>query len=164
MKHTGFVCDESYFWHQTGNGALNLSAGGWIQEDIHAENPETKRRVKNLLERSKFIKQLQQIEPRSATPREIEMNHEQTYIERIKQLSETGGGDAGVRALVGPNSYEIALLSAGGVLTAVDAVMTEECRNWCKIFAQKVWYKPNFNFKLGCTSWERKRECFPYGS
>lgn len=129
MKHTGFICDESYFWHQTGNGALNLSAGGWIQEDIHAENPETKRRVKNLLERSKFIKQLQQIEPRSATPREIEMNHEQTYIERIKQLSETGGGDAGVRALVGPNSYEIALLSAGGVLTAVDAVMTEEVKN-----------------------------------
>lgn len=62
---TGFICDESYFWHQTGNGALNLSSGGWIQADTHAENPETKRRVKNLLEVSGYMDELHQIRPRS---------------------------------------------------------------------------------------------------
>lgn len=129
MKKTGFIYDESYFWHQTGNGALNLSSGGWIQEDIHAENPETKRRVKNLLDRSKFIKEFQLIEPRTATKQDIEMNHDAAYIDRLKQLSDAGGGDAGEHAIVGPNSYEIALLSAGGVLTAVDAVMQGEVQN-----------------------------------
>lgn len=128
-KTTGFIWDESYFWHQTGNGALNLNSGGWIQEDTHAENPETKRRVKNLLERSRFIKALQQIEPRSATRQEIEMNHGSAYVDRIKKLSDAGGGDAGEHAIVGPDSYEIALLSAGGVITAVDAVMNDEVRN-----------------------------------
>ncbi|ASK62475.1 class II histone deacetylase [Virgibacillus phasianinus] len=129
QKITGFICDESYFWHQTGNGALMLNAGGWIQEDAYAENPETKRRIKNLLDRSKFIKELEQLEPRYATRADIEKNHAPDYIERVKALSEGGGGDAGEHANVGPASYEIALLSAGGALTAVDAVMKEQVRN-----------------------------------
>ncbi|HLR61757.1 MAG TPA: class II histone deacetylase [Lentibacillus sp.] len=126
---TGFICDESYFWHQMGNGALNKRSGGWIQADTHAENPETKRRIKNLLERSKYMDELHQIAPRSATREEIAMNHSTTYIDRIKELSDAGGGDAGVHAIVGPDSYEIALKSAGGVLTSVDAVMEERVQN-----------------------------------
>ncbi|MFD1360130.1 class II histone deacetylase [Lentibacillus salinarum] len=126
---TGFICDESYFWHQTGNGALNLRSGGWIQADTHAENPESKRRVKNLLERSGYMDELQQVAPRSATREEVGMNHSRPYIDRIKKLSDAGGGDAGVHAIVGPDSYEIALKSAGGVLTSVDAVMEEKVQN-----------------------------------
>ncbi|WP_404455114.1 class II histone deacetylase [Virgibacillus necropolis] len=129
QSSTGFICDESYFWHQTGNGALMLSASGWIQEDIHAENPETKRRIKNLLDRSHFIKELEQIEPRYATRQEVETNHTADYVEKVKTLSKSGGGDAGEHAIVGPGSYEIALLSAGGVLTAVDSVMNDKVSN-----------------------------------
>ncbi|MBM7646259.1 acetoin utilization deacetylase AcuC-like enzyme [Scopulibacillus daqui] len=128
-KLTGFISDESYFWHQTGNGALNIRAGGWVQEDTHAENPETKRRVKNLLERSRYINELKVMAPRSAAREDIEMNHHPEYIDMVKKLSGENGGDAGVHAIVGPDSYEIALLSAGGVLTAVDAVMEKEVRN-----------------------------------
>ncbi|ALX48601.1 class II histone deacetylase [Lentibacillus amyloliquefaciens] len=126
---TGFICDESYFWHQTGNGALNLSSGGWIQADTHAENPETKRRVKNLLEVSGYMDELHQIRPRSATRDEISMNHSMAYADRIKKLSDAGGGDAGVHAIVGPDSYEIALRSTGGALTAVEAVMEDKVQN-----------------------------------
>ncbi|HLR61385.1 MAG TPA: class II histone deacetylase [Lentibacillus sp.] len=126
---TGFICDESYFWHQMGNGALNQRAGGWIQPDTHAENPETKRRAKNLIERSGYMDKLQQISPRSATREEIGMNHGMAYADRIKELSDAGGGDAGVHAIVGPDSYEIALKSAGGVLTSVEAVMEEKVQN-----------------------------------
>lgn len=128
-KKTGFICDESYFWHQTGNGALNIRSGGWVQADTHAENPETKRRVKNLLDRSGFMNELYQISPRSATREEIDMNHDSNYIDRIAELSRNGGGDAGEHAIVGPDSYEIALKSTGGVLTAVDAVMEESVQN-----------------------------------
>ncbi|TCP20657.1 acetoin utilization deacetylase AcuC-like enzyme [Scopulibacillus darangshiensis] len=128
-QKTGFLCDESYFWHQTGNGALNIRSGGMIQEDTHAENPETKRRVKNLLERSGFMNELQQLAPRPATKEEIGMIHHEKYIEAVKELSRKGGGDAGEHAIVGPGSYDIALLSAGGVLTAVDAIMNDEVHN-----------------------------------
>ena len=41
----------------------------------------------------------------------------------MKELSDANGGDAGQIAIVGRGSYEIALLSAGGAMTAVDSVM-----------------------------------------
>lgn len=121
-RKTGFICDESYFWHQTGNGALFLPAGGWVEADVHSENPATKRRVINLLERSGFIRELERLAPRMATVEEIAAVHDEAYIKRVERLSQTTG-DAGEMALVGLGSYEIACLSAGGGLCAVDAVL-----------------------------------------
>ncbi|WP_257347370.1 class II histone deacetylase [Pseudalkalibacillus decolorationis] len=126
---TGFLYDESYFWHDTGNGALFLPPGGWIEADEHGESPKSKRRVKNLLERSGFINELTVITPRPATREEIELNHIPSYVDKVKQLSDTTGGDAGELALVGRGSYEIALLSAGGAITSVDAVMKGKVQN-----------------------------------
>ncbi len=48
-RKTGFINDESYFWHDIGNGALFLLPGGYVQSNGHTKNPETKRRFKNLL-------------------------------------------------------------------------------------------------------------------
>ncbi|SHF43957.1 Acetoin utilization deacetylase AcuC [Seinonella peptonophila] len=126
---TGFICDESYFWHDTGNGALFLRSGGWVESDVHSENPATKRRVKNLLERTGFIQQLITISPRMATREEIEYNHGPAYIDQVKKLSDQMGGDAGAAAIVGTGSYEIALLSAGGALTGLDDVMKGQVDN-----------------------------------
>ncbi|MFD1705639.1 class II histone deacetylase [Siminovitchia sediminis] len=128
-KKTGFICDESYFWHNTGNGALFMPPGGYIESDIHGENPATKRRFKNLLERSGLMKQLIQIAPRSATVEEIKYYHTEEYIHRVKELSDAGFGDAGELAIVGKESYEIALLSAGGAITAVESVVKGEVDN-----------------------------------
>lgn len=129
MRKTGFVCHESYFWHDTGNGALFLPPGGWIESDIHSENPATKRRFKNLLERSGLSSSLTHLEPRLATREQVQLYHTSEYIDKVKRLSDTTGGDAGELALVGSGSYEIALLSTGGALTAVDAVMTGQVDN-----------------------------------
>jgi acetoin utilization deacetylase AcuC-like enzyme len=126
---TAFVYDESYFWHETGTGALFLPAGGWVEPDSHVESPESKRRVKNLLERSGFMKRLHVVNPRPATREEIARVHTESYIAHVQQLSDTTGGDAGELAIVGRGSYEIALQSAGGALTGVDLVMRGEARN-----------------------------------
>lgn len=123
MRKTGFICDESYFWHENGTGALYLSTGSYIESDVYAENPATKRRFKNLLEKSGLMKKLTQIEPRTATVEEIQFYHTESYVNRVKELSEIGFGDAGELALVGKGSYEIALLSAGGAITAVESVV-----------------------------------------
>ncbi|MBP2076043.1 class II histone deacetylase [Oceanobacillus polygoni] len=129
MKKTGFICDESYFWHSNGDSALMLPAGSLVEKDIHVENAETKRRVKNLLERSKFIKQLNCIEPREATRDELELNHSSKYITKVQQLSKSGGGDLGNLTHAGPDSYEIASLAVGGALTGVDEVMEGNVQN-----------------------------------
>lgn len=128
-RKTGFIYHESYFWHDTGNGALSLPPGGWIEADEHGESPKSKRRIKNLLERSEFIENLQIIKPKEADREEIEKIHEPSYVEKVKNLSDANGGDAGLAALVGRGSYEIALLSAGGTMAGVDSVMKGEVQN-----------------------------------
>lgn len=129
MKKTGFISDESYFWHDNGSGALMLRTGGWIEAEVYGESPSTKRRVKNLLEKTKFIKELKEIEPREATREEILAVHQVDYMDRVKMLSDSTGGDAGIVAVVGPGSYEIAMLSAGGAITGVEAVMNGDVQN-----------------------------------
>lgn len=129
MKKTAFICDEKYFWHDTGNGALFMPPGGYIESDVHGENPATKRRFKNLLEVSGLMDNLTQIKPRPATLEEIRFYHSESYINKVKELSEAGYGDAGELALVGKGSYEIALLSAGGAIKAVESVVSGEVDN-----------------------------------
>ncbi len=126
---TGFVHHESYLWHDTGSAGLWMPSGGLVQPDTHAENPETKRRIRNLLEVTGLLDELVRIAPRPATEEEVLRFHTAEYVERIRQLSAARGGDAGITTPFGHGSYEIALLSAGGVMAAVDAVLRGEVRN-----------------------------------
>lgn len=128
-KKTGFVCHELYMWHNTGNYAGVMPYGNPVQPDIHAENPETKRRFRNLLEVAGLTPQLELIDPREATEEEILRFHSGPYLEKLKELSAGIGGDAGVFTPMGRGSYEIAMLSAGGVLAALEAVLEGRVRN-----------------------------------
>jgi acetoin utilization deacetylase AcuC-like enzyme len=130
MTHTGLVCHELYFWHHTGatNGALPYY--GWpVQPGDHPESAATKRRLLGLLEVSGLLDELVRIPPRPATIDELTSFHALAYVERVKQLSAGVGGEAGELAPVGTGTFEIAQLSAGGCLAAVDAVLKQEVRN-----------------------------------
>jgi len=129
MNKTAFVWHESYFWHNAGDGALFAPAGGYIENLAHSESPESKRRVKNLLERSGLIDDLLVIKPFPATEIDLLRFHTQEHIDNVKHLSSTNGGDCGDCAIVGRGSYEIALLSAGGAIAAVDAVVSGAVNN-----------------------------------
>ena len=120
---TGLVWDERYMWHDTGSAGGPLRAGGWIEPDVHVENPATKRRLKNLLDASGLTARLAPIAPRPATAEELCRVHDPAYVDRIRELSAASGGDAGLLTPFGPGSYEIACLAAGGVIAAVDAVI-----------------------------------------
>ncbi len=126
---TGFLHHELYLWHDTGSAGLYLPAGGMVQPGEHAENPETKRRLKGLLEVSGLMDRLVKLSPRPATEEEVLRYHTRDYIERVKALSADNGGSAGEGTPFGPGSWEIALLSAGGVITALDAVVEGEVDN-----------------------------------
>jgi len=120
---TGLVWHERYMWHDPRAAAGPLPARGWIEPDTHVENPATKRRIKNLLDASGLTDRLVAVAPRQATVAELAGVHDLDYIERIERLAADNGGDAGGFTPFGPGSYEIACLSAGGVIAAVDAVV-----------------------------------------
>ncbi len=130
---TGFVFHERYLWHNTGRqaGPFGADAAGWLEPDVrHAENADGKRRIRSLLEVSGLLAQLTAIEPRPATEEEICRIHDSAYVERIRTESAAWGGDGGDGATpFGRGSYEVAQLSAGGVLAAVDAVLAGEVAN-----------------------------------
>jgi acetoin utilization deacetylase AcuC-like enzyme len=87
------------------------------------ESPESKRRIKNLLEKSGMLEQLEQVKPQAATQEQLLYFHTLRHIENVKELSDGAGGDCGDSAIVSPGSNEIALLSAGGAITAVSTVV-----------------------------------------
>ena len=126
---TGWVCHELYMWHNTLNWNQLFEPGLTIQPGEHAENPETKRRFRNLIEVSGLLDELTLIKPRPAEGAEILRFHTQAHIDHIKAVSDAGGGDASTLTPMGKGSYEIALLAAGGAIEGFDAVLTGKVDN-----------------------------------
>jgi acetoin utilization deacetylase AcuC-like enzyme len=120
---TGLVWHERMMWHDTGRGAAVLPAGDWLEPHQHAENPDTKRRFKNLLDATGLTEQLTVITPEPAGGDQLCRVHDEAYVERVREQSEGVGGVAGSETPFGRGSYEIALLAAGGAIAAVDAVV-----------------------------------------
>jgi acetoin utilization deacetylase AcuC-like enzyme len=100
-----------------------IPAGGMVEPGPHAESPERIRRLHALIEVCGLEEALVRLRPRPADDDELCRFHTAEYVERVKRLSKEGHGDAGEFAPVGPSSFEIAALAAGGCLVAVDAVL-----------------------------------------
>ena len=126
---TGLVWHELYMWHDTGTAAWVMPPSLTVEPLRHIENADGKRRLRNLVEVSGLLEQLVELKPRAATEAEILRLHTLDYVESIKKMSSDRGGDAGELTPFGPGSYEIALLAAGGCMTAVDAVMDGKVAN-----------------------------------
>lgn len=131
-RNTAFFFDELSLWHSAGLHALTLPVGGWVQPPAaagHAESPETKRRLKSLLDVSGLTRQLQVRGAAAASDEDLLRVHPRAYLQRFKAMSDAGGGELGPHAPIGPGSYEIARLSAGLATAAVDAVLAGEVDN-----------------------------------
>jgi len=135
-KKTAFIWDESYFWHNAGDGALFEPAGGYIQGNGSVESPESKRRVINLLERSGLISKLTKIKAVPATEEQLQYFHTKGYIETVKQMSKVGGLDCGDSAIVGKGSYSIAKLTVGGAIEAVKTIVESDSINKAYVLAR----------------------------
>jgi len=122
---TGFFWDEKCFWHAGGNYAFTLPIGGYVQPLNGAGLPETqeaKRRLKNLMDVSGLSDDLICQSAPAASREDLLRVHPASYLDEFKRLSDAGGGELGRRTPFASGGYEIAALSAGLVVGAVDAV------------------------------------------
>jgi acetoin utilization deacetylase AcuC-like enzyme len=129
---TGFLTDERTFWHTTGEHALVLPVGGWVQPPAaagHAESPESKRRLKALMDVSGLSARLDVTTAPAASHEDLLRIHPAGYLQAFKTMSDARGGDLGTEAPFGPGSYEIAALSAGLALAAVEGVLNGRWSN-----------------------------------
>jgi acetoin utilization deacetylase AcuC-like enzyme len=122
---TGFYWDERCFWHGGGNYAGMLPVGGLVQplDGGLPESPETKRRLKNLIEVTGLAAELAMSGADVATHDDQLRVHPDTYLAEFKALSDAGGGELGRRTPFGPGGFELAAQSAGLAKAALASVL-----------------------------------------
>ncbi|MBL9051052.1 MAG: class II histone deacetylase [Tabrizicola sp.] len=128
---TAFFSDERCFWHGGGNYAFTLPVGGLVQPLAGGlpENPETKRRLRNLIEVTGLSRHLAMRGAPPASDADLRRVHPESYLSAFKALSDAGGGELGLRTPFGQGGYEIAALSAGLATEALRSVLSGEVQN-----------------------------------
>ena len=132
MTRTGFFWDERCFWHGGGNYAFTLPFGGLVQPLAAGglpENPETKRRLKNLMDVTGLTHDLDAQTAEMATMEDLARVHPRGFLDEFKAMSDAGGGELGLRTPFAAGGFELAALSAGLSKAALAAVLRGEMRN-----------------------------------
>lgn len=129
---TGFFWDERTMWHGGGNYAFTVPLGGLVQPLAAGglpESPETKRRLKNLMDVTGLTNDLHVTSADPAAHDQLLAVHPQDYLSAFKTLSDANGGEIGHHAPFAKGGYEIAALAAGLTTAAVEAVLTGTLEN-----------------------------------
>jgi acetoin utilization deacetylase AcuC-like enzyme len=124
---TTLTWSERFGVHDMGDWAIYVPPGGLVEPDLHIDNPKRILRLRRLIAKVGLDQRLDVVSPRQATVAELEAVHSREHVERMRAVSEAGWGDAGGGFTpMNGESYDLALLSAGSVLTCVERVMRGE--------------------------------------
>ncbi len=129
---TGFYWDEKCFWHAGEGYAGTYRLGGHVQPLAYGglpESPESKRRLKSLIDVTGLSRELRLRSAPMATMQELERVHPARFLHTFKDMSDAGGGELGLRTPFGPGGFEIAALSAGLARSALFSVLEGEVDN-----------------------------------
>lgn len=116
MSSTGFIYSSRYLEHDTG--------------PHHPECAERTGAIHHCLRERGFLERLEVIEPRMIDEALVKRVHAPNYFEEFRYACAHGAEfvDSPECPVVRP-TFEVALLAAGGVIDAVDAVMAGRLRN-----------------------------------
>ncbi|MEA1958508.1 MAG: histone deacetylase [Chloroflexota bacterium] len=107
----GLIYDPIYLDHDTG---------------MHCETASRLIHTTEHLKRTGTMDKTISIRPRAATIEEISRVHSPSYIAYAESFARAGGGYLDGDTVASPGSYDAAVYAAGGVISAVDAVMGGE--------------------------------------
>jgi len=98
----------------------------------HPDSPRRLKVIMEELERSGLLEaeKCSVVEPKPASIEDLKLVHESDYVQLVKRCCACGGGvlDLG-DTVVSSESYNVALLAAGGAINAVDLVMAGKFQN-----------------------------------
>jgi acetoin utilization deacetylase AcuC-like enzyme len=101
----------------------------YLQHDTGMHHPESAKRLEAILrtlEHSLVGGRLQRVEPTPARREDLVRCHREDLVDHVKQLCEGDERFIDVDTRISRESYDVALLAAGGAVAAVDEVMKEE--------------------------------------
>ncbi|MEO0989954.1 MAG: class II histone deacetylase [Pseudomonadota bacterium] len=129
---TALFWDERCFWHAGGDYVMTVPIDRHVQPMVSGglpESPETKRRLLNLTRVSGLERDL---DLQSAPPADWDVLarvHPEPYLREFRNTSAEGGGELGLRTPFQKGGFEIAALSAGLSVAALDSVLKGHHRN-----------------------------------
>jgi len=116
--NTGIVFHNEYLKHK--------------QIENHPENPQRLETTMEYFLKTQILDVVEQLNPEPASLEDLERVHSKAHVQHIKSLSEMGHGRFGVidsDTYVCEHTYSAALLAAGGVMAAGEAVWKGELDN-----------------------------------
>ena len=115
-----FFYDPLFEQHETGFG--------------HPERPERLPVTLNALSESGVLDSAEARQPRDATVEEIELVHTEKYIELVRRVADSGGGNLDMDTALSGASYRAALRAAGALLDSVDGCLGGDFkRSFCLV-------------------------------
>jgi acetoin utilization deacetylase AcuC-like enzyme len=105
-----YIAHPSSFEHDTGG---------------HPENAGRLRAIEVAMEKADWLG-LERVEAPAVTEEQLLRVHPQTHIDRIREISERGGGMIDMDTIASAGSYDAALHSAGAAVHGVDRIMAGE--------------------------------------
>jgi acetoin utilization deacetylase AcuC-like enzyme len=118
VQGLGYLIDDRYLLHDTGKR--------------HPESPQRLVAINEVLDSLDDAPGWQPLTPRMASFDELELVHDASHIQRVEYAARCAPSYLDQDTPVSSESYEIALLAAGGVLESVDAVCSGRMR---RVFA-----------------------------
>lgn len=115
MKSTGLIYHPDYLKHQTGHG--------------HPESPDRLTAVMERLDKTGLLKELAVIEPKPAREDDILLVHSKEHLDTVKNAWERGFISVTPDTPISEDSFRIAMLAVGGVLTGIDRITAGEVAN-----------------------------------
>src|ERR1700684_3244727 len=113
---SALLLDQVYRQHDPGAG--------------HPERPERYDAVTQAMNQAGLTKSMGRVDPRSATEDEIAACHGRVYIQTVKREIAAGAHELSTGdTSVGPRTWDVALKAVGGVLNAVDTVVSRKAVN-----------------------------------
>jgi acetoin utilization deacetylase AcuC-like enzyme len=109
-RKTGIVRDERYLRHGAGFS--------------HPESPQRLVDIYRMLDSAGMAGKFEEIEPRHATRGELEMIHTPSYVDQVAATAGKSCVSLDPDTSTTPDSYDTALLAAGGVCRAIDEVVS----------------------------------------
>ena len=111
---TGCVYDPIYLKHDTG---------------AHPERAERLEVTLDALRTEGVFDVLVPVQPRAASVDELLYVHSERHIKHVEQVAASGGGYLDMDTVLSTRSYDAALMAAGGVISAVDDVLSGRVAN-----------------------------------
>lgn len=118
----------------------------------HNQHPERKERLEQILlalRDNNLVAKIELVEPQPVDIEDLALIHDRSYIESVEQACLSGRNFLDMDTYIVPESYRVALLSAGGAVTGLSLAMSHESPSKVFVINRPPGHHAEYNKAMG---------------